>query len=56
MTYDTSYSLAGNLAIEALDKLIDARRECIDPAELERINKAIGATHEVVEPRKELRK
>jgi hypothetical protein len=42
--------LLGEEVAKALNHLILARRECVDPAELARINKAITAAHMVVEP------
>jgi len=42
-------SVAGSEAEKALNHLIIARRESVDPSELERINAAITATHRVVE-------
>lgn len=43
-------SLAAEEAEKALNHLILARRETVDPEELERINHAITAAHMVVEP------
>jgi hypothetical protein len=44
-------SLAGEWTTTALRLLLLARRECVDPTELLRLNYAIGACHEVIEPR-----
>lgn len=43
-------SVAGEEAAKALNHLIIARRECVDPAELARLNEAITAAHMVIEP------
>lgn len=48
----TGASVAGAEAEKALNHLIIARRETVDPGELERINAAITATHKVIEPEK----
>lgn len=44
-------SVAGQSASKALDHLLQARNDTVDPDELKRINLAITRVHEVVEPR-----
>lgn len=46
----SGHSLAGLEVEKALNHLILARRETVDPEELDRINHAITATHMVIEP------
>ena len=50
MSETSGLSAAGQKADAALKLLIEARRDCVEPAELERINHAITAAHMVIEP------